>query len=786
MTTTKGAATGPETQTRMATSPAATPRNPGGLKRALCLLLSTASAVAAPAHAGTDTAATESAPAPTIVVTASRTDLLGKAQTASEGTVTRDEVELRPIYRAAQLLESIPGLVVTVHSGEGKAQQYLIRGYNLDHGTDFASFVDDMPVNRPTNAHGQGYSDQNFLIPQVVSGIDYTKGPYYAAVGDFGAVASAHTRLVNDLPVQTAVSIGTDGYQDLFGAGTVHLGGDKRLLLAAELEHYDGPWQPGQNFKKVNAIARYSQGDSQDGFTLTGMAYAGAGHLVTDQAARAVSEGLIGRYGTLDPTDRSKSQRYSLSAHLDKPVGPGQLAVSVYGIHSTMTLFNDFTHYLDDGVNGDQEEQDETRTTFGLASQYSVKASFAGIATETVAGLQLRYDDVSVDRKHTWHSSVVLGTCFQEQDDPEAYVPGSSVYTGGDTIHYAAVNGNCTADKIHLLMVSPYVQETLHFSPWLRVTGGLRADYEHATDRNTARAPDENDGTVTPAYASGGQWLVQPKVSVAVGPWNKTELYFSYGTGFHSNDVRGAFGFAADQNTSNSPLLSKTTGLEVGLRSDIIPKVSLDIAVFQQDFSSELSYNADVGSDDSSGPSRRQGIEVSAQYHPVRWLELNTDLAFSKPRYRCPATGSDTGPCAGIGSPDNPGSYIANAPNFIYSAGVLVHNLGPWSGALQWRRLGTNALVDGGLLTDDQPSPYQSGVLARNNGYSEWNLDLGYQFARGWRGQVSIYNLFNSHDMASEYYYQSRLPGEQASGYSDFQGHPLEPRSARFTLAKTF
>jgi len=723
---------------------------------------------------------------PTIIVTASRPDLLGKAQTASQGTVTRAEVELRPIYRASELFESIPGLVVTIHSGEGKAQQYLIRGYNLDHGTDFASFIDDMPVNRPTNAHGQGYSDLNFLMPQVVSGIDYTKGPYYAQIGDFGAVASAHTRLLNALPLQTAVSIGSDGYQNLFGAGTIDLGHDQRVMMAAELGHYDGPWQPGQDFRKINAVIRYSQGTGSDGFTLTGMAYASAGGLITDQPARAVTEGLIGRYGTLDPTDRSKSWRYSLSAHLEKPVGPGQLAVSAYVIHATMTLFNDFTHYLDDGVNGDQEEQDETRTTLGLAATYKINATIAGFASETEAGLQGRYDDVSVDRKHTYQSHTVLGTCFQEQSNPAAYVPGSSVYTGGDTIRYAAVNGNCTADKVHLLMLSPYLQETIHWSKWLRTTLGLRADYAYATDHNTARAPTVNDGTVAPTSAAGGQWLPEPKVNVALGPWRKTEVYFSYGVGFHSNDVRGVFGFAAGQNTSGSPLLARTTGLEAGLRSDLIPKVNLTAAVFRQDFSSELSYNADVGSDDSSGPSRRQGIEISAQYHPFHWVELNGDLAFSKARYRCPPAGSASGPCAGIGSADNPGSFIADAPDFIYSAGVLVHNLGPWSGALQWRRLGTHALVDGGLLTNDQPYPYQSGVLARDNGYSEWNLDVAYQFARGWRGQVSVYNLFNSRDNAADYYYQSRLPGEPAHGYSDFQEHPLEPRSVRFTLAKTF
>jgi len=374
----------------------------------------------------------------------------------------------------------VPGLVVTIHSGEGKAQQYLIRGYNLDHGTDFASFVDDMPVNRPTNAHGQGYSDLNFLMPQTVSALDYTKGPYYANIGDFGAVASAHTRLMNDLPLQAAATVGTDDYQDLFGAGTIHLTGDRRVMSAVDVGHYAGPWKPGQDFRKINGLLRYSQGTAIDGLTLTAMAYASGGGLITDQASRAVSEGLIGRFGTLDPSDHSVSQRYSLSGHLEKPVGPGQLSASLYGIHSTMTLWNDFTHDLDDPVNGDQEEQNETRTTLGGTANWTAGYRLAGLDTETVFGLQVRYDDVSVDRKHTHDRTTILPNCYQEQDDPASD-------TTGNTIEYRAVGTNCTADKVRLLTLSPYVQETVHWTPWLRTIAGMRADREHAGARSCRR-----------------------------------------------------------------------------------------------------------------------------------------------------------------------------------------------------------------------------------------------------------------------------------------------------------
>ncbi|WP_018076014.1 TonB-dependent receptor [Novosphingobium nitrogenifigens] len=687
--------------------------------------------------------ATDGADGTQIVVTASRRDLLGQAGTASQGSVSREEIALRPIYRPGQLFESIPGLVVTIHSGEGKAQQYLIRGYNLDHGTDFANFVDDMPVNRPTNAHGQGYSDLGFLIPQLVAGIDYTKGPYSAAIGDFGSVAAAHTRLVDAVPTQASVTVGTDGYQDVFTGGTLHLSGGRRLLGALDLAHYDGPWQPGQNFRKVNGVLRYGEGTANDGFTVTAMAYASQGRLITDQPERAIEQGLISRYGTLDPTDTSKSQRYSLSARFAKPVGPGQLAVSLYAIRSTMTLWNNFTHYLDDPVYGDQEEQDEQRTTLGGAASYTVKASLAGIGLETVAGLMLRYDAAFVDRKHTWHRDTILPTCYQQQDD-------------GPTYAYAAVGGNCTADHVRIVTVSPYVQETVRWTPWLRTVLGLRADYTHASDHSD----------VSGIRGSGGQWLAQPKGSLILGPWARTEFYFSAGRGFHSNDVRGVFGTVPNEGGGTggaTPFLSATTGIEAGMRTNIVPHLSLQFAAFQQDFGSELVYNPDTGQDEAGAPSRRQGIEISAQYHPFGWLELNTDLAFSRPRYR-----TDNLAAYGLAEP-----YIADAPNFIYSAGVLVDGLGSWSGSLQWRRLGTHSLDDGHLYPQD-------------SGYSEWNLEAGYAFRGGWKVQVGIFNLFNSRDASADYYYVSRLPGEASDGVAGFQTHPLEPRSARFTLAKVF
>ncbi len=680
-----------------------------------------------------------------IVVTASRLDLLGTATTASQGHVTQAEIELRPIVRPGQLFESIPGLVVTIHSGEGKANQYLIRGFNLDHGTDFANFVDDMPVNRPTNTHGQGYSDLAFLMPQIVSGIDYTKGPYYAYIGDFGSVASSHARIANEIANQISVTVGTDGYQELFMGGTAHFDGDERLMGALQLGHYDGPWKPGQNFKKINAAVRYSKGDATDGWNLTGMYYQSAGGLITDQPLRTITSGLISRFGTTDPTDHSRSLRYSLSGHLDKQVGSnGKLAVSLYGIRATMTLWNDFTHYLDDPVNGDQEAQAEQRDTFGGDANLTVHSDFMNLSTDTRVGLQARYDSVFVTRQHTMNRTTVLDYCTLEQSD-------------GSVTTYPTVNTYCNADHAKLLDLGGYVQTTLFWTDWLRTILGAREEYYYATDHSD----------VTGTGGSGDQWLFQPKANLVIGPFAKTELYFSWGRGFHSDDVRGVFGTIPGEGIplagGPTPLLASTTAEEIGLRSDIIPKVHIQVAAFQQDFKSELKYNADTGQDSAGAPSRRQGIEFSVEYRPTRWLEFNSDLAFAKARYRTSNIAA-----YGLAQP-----FIAEAPKFTGSFGVLVNHLGPWSGGLQWRRLGPYPLIDGQKLPE-------------SHGYSEFNLDLAYELPHGWKLGATVSNLLNTHDYAAEYYYTTRLPGEPAGGVADFQVHPLEPCAARFTLTKEF
>jgi outer membrane receptor protein involved in Fe transport len=717
--------------------------------RALCRLLPFLTAGAALACASMSAAQVRSADEPKapnapaeIVVTASRLNLLGVAATASQGSVTQEELVLRPVYRVGQLLESTPGLVVTVHSGEGKAQQYLIRGFNLDHGTDIANFVDDMPVNRPTNAHGQGYSDSNFILPEVARGLDYTKGPYYAAIGDFGAVVSTHLHIANSIPNQFSLSAGTLGVYNGFLGGTYRLGDNDRVMGGFYLGHVDGPYDHSDNFRKIDAVLRYSHGAPEDGYDLTAMYYNGKGNFTTDQPLRALQSGLIGRFGSLDPSDGSLSERLSLSGHYAARGEGWRFTANAYAIRQRMTLFNDFTHFLDDPVNGDQEEQNEARTTAGGAVAVRLLHDFGAITTDTTFGVQARYDDAYVDRRHTLQRSI-LNYCEVQQ-------------ASGPAVPTPAITGACNADRVHLLDLGPYVEATVRWTPWLRTILGLREEYYHASD----------ESFTTSFKGSGSQTLLQPKASLVLGPWWKTEFYLSIGKGFHSDDVRGVFGTVPlnglPDAAGRTPFLAPATGEEFGFRTNIIPRVAIQVAVFQEHFRSELTYNPDVGEDEASAPSRRQGIELSGQYKPFGWIEFSTDLAFSRARYR--------GDYAAFGLAE---PYIANAPSFIGSFGILVDDLGPWFGGFQWRALGKYPINDGAKDPQDK-------------GYSEFNADVGYKVNTHLKLQLSVFNLLNTKANSSAYYYAGRLPGEPTDGVPDFQVHPLEPISVIFKATATF
>jgi outer membrane receptor protein involved in Fe transport len=698
-----------------------------------------------------------------ITVTSERLGLLGTASSASEGIVADQELQLLPVYRPGQLLETVPGLIVTLHSGEGKANQFLLRGYNLDHGTDLETYVDGMAINQPTHAHGQGYTDLNFMIPELADQLIYTKGPYYAGVGDFGAVGSVHLSYRDMIADQVSATIGTLGFQRIFAAGSQDFG-DEHFLAAAELQHYDGPFVTPDDARKENLVLRYSEGDAHNGYSVTGMYYHQIWTNTTDIPERAITGGLVpDRFGTLDPTDGGHAQRASLSVNYFAVLGAGQFSASGFFIYNSLHLFNDFTHFLIDPIHGDQEDQHENRRVAGGAADYTLSAPLGAIQNEISVGGLTRYDMLGVGR---------LPSEAQTPLSPQNAPPSFS-----------------SDDQVYLFAGAAYLQASTHWTSKLRSLLGVRADYQHGTDIDYLAALHETAG-----YTNGGtaaQALLQPKGSLIYAPTDFLEFYLSAGRGFHSADLRGVNqDTSVDLGLPGTPLLARQEGQEIGMRAAIEKNLALTFAVYNLWQQSETTIDPDVGQDIAGPPSRRYGYEINLTYQINRWLEFYGSYSGDHTRFTRPFD-DGTG---------HLGTYITDAPNATGSLTLYLTNLGPWSGGLNYRYLGSYPLSSGPCVNSaavrDFPGVASSCVNAptalgqvNGPGFGELNLDVHYALPSRWNLSVGIYNLLNTHAAAAEFWYVDRLQSEIGAypdGRADVHEHPLEPLMARFTISKQF
>ena len=320
----------------------------------------------------TNSPATTNQPAvlPEVTVTGRQDSMIGVAASATQGTVGADEIAQRPILRAGEILETVPGVIITQHAGGGKANQYFLRGFNLDHGTDFAIFLDDMPLNLPSHAHGEGYSDMNTVIPELVERLDYEKGPYDAEVGNYGSAGAAHLEFYKSLPQDfITVEGGSFGYaRGVFGVSEKT--GPGTVLVSGEAAHDDGPWVHPDDYSKFNGIITYSQGDDASGFSLTGRAYHGQWNSSDQLPENAVP--LVGYFGTLNPTDGGNSDRFSLQAEWHRQSENSQTKITLYTFYYDLDLFSDFTYFLTDTNRGDQFEQQDRRWVGGLDARHSI------------------------------------------------------------------------------------------------------------------------------------------------------------------------------------------------------------------------------------------------------------------------------------------------------------------------------------------------------------------------------------------------------------------------------
>jgi hypothetical protein len=649
-------------------------------------------------------------------------NIVGVAAASSEGAITAAQLETRPIGRPAEVLETVPGLVISQHSGEGKANQYYLRGFNLDHGFDFAQTVAGVPVNMPSHAHAQGYADSNFLIPELVSGVQYRKGPYYADQGDFSSAGAANINYFNRLerPIVN-ITGGSDEYFRFLGAASPRVGRGY-LLAAFEGNYANGPWVEKDALRKYNGVIRYSEGDTQNGFSITGMGYSAEWNSTEQTAQRAIDSGLIDRFGNLDPTDKGSSFRYSLIGDWQRSRGNGSTRITGYGQRYGVQLFNNFTYFLNDPVNGDQFEQYERRWTTGAKVTHSRLGHIGRYRTETRFGGNMRYDAVG----------------------------------GPLALYLTAHNERLTtirADDVDELSTGVFGQTEIEWSRVLRTTFGLRGDYFHY---NVAADNPLNSGR-----ANSG--VLSPKFTAVLGPWSGTEFYANAGLGFHSNGARGATvtvdPVSGDPVDRATPIV-RSRGAEFGVRTVRIPRLQTTATVWYLGFDSELVYVGDSGSTEAGPPSRRFGIEIANYARPNPWITIDGDISFSRARYSGVAPGED---------------YVPGALNRVISAGLSVEppegGAGPL-GSVRVRHFGPRPLIEDNSVTSKSTSLI--------------NGEIGYRFSPRLRLVLQGFNLFDSKVSDIDYYYTSRLLGEPPEGVDDVHLHPALPRSARISLQVSF
>jgi hypothetical protein len=644
------------------------------------------------------------------------------AVSASEGTIRGDDVQDIPLLRRGELLELVPGMVVTQHAGDGKANQYFLRGFNLDHGTDFAFSVDGVPVNLPTHAHGQGYADLNFLIPELVAGIDFKKGPFYPEVGDFSGAGAADIRLVDRLPEGIAtLQAGQFGYARALLADSPRLGRG-RLLYAFEYGHTNGPWQLAEHANRYDGLLRYRWQRGADAFTATATAYGVPNWWSTDQVPQRALDAGLSRFGAIDPSDGGQTGRAGLSADWTRQTDAATTRVTAYAFVYRLNLFSNFTYFLDDPVNGDQFRQIDRRFVAGLNAARRWVALWWGRRVENSVGLQLRNDDIPQSGlDHTVQRRVL-----QVRID----------------------------DRIEEAAAGAYAANQVQWTPWLRSHVGLRGDVlavdvTSNTPANTGRA------------SSG---ILSPKAGLVVGPWRRTEIYLDVGTGFHSNDARGVT-ITTDPITlapqPRVPLLVRTKGAEVGLRAGAWRGVTTTVSFWMLQSSSELTFEGDTGDTSPKGPTRKMGVEWAAAYRPTAWLALNADAALTRGRSLSDQIGAD----------GQPGRFIPNSIPFVFSASAVVEMESGLFGGLRVRHFSARPLVE-----DDTVRQPASTIV---------NALVGYRRGR-WEVNVEALNLLEVRANDIAYFYASRLPGEPAGGVNDVHLHPAEPLQVRGSLTAHF
>jgi hypothetical protein len=727
-----------------------------------------------------------------VVARGRNVNLVGKVQAASEGTIDAEEIKTRPVLRPGEILEAIPGLLISQHSGEGKANQYYLRGFQLDHGTDLESTIAGTPINLPTHAHGQGYSDINWLIPELVSRVDYSKGTYYANTGDFSTAGSytLYYKDVLDAPIEE-FGIGTYGYGNFMIADSPKVGVGN-LLYAFQIYHDNGSFQRPDEYAKFNGVLKWSQSTPNSNFSVTAMGYHGTFQSSDQIPQRLVADGQLSPYGLIDPYDGGTTYRYSIASQWQETDPHGVTQANVFGFQQYLDLYSDFTYYQDDATDYYNVTRNPITCTLAYTTctpnslhvpnylsycpandvpgaKHGAPQSIAPASFTFACGDQREQTDRrfvsggNVSRTFSPDGKIVTTAGIGIRNDN---IPEVGLFLTHDRVPYP----NGTLSLAHVVERDTYawVQTLLKIGPRLQLTPGLRLD-SYSFNVNNAVAADS--GNVASA-------IVDPKFTAAYTLSPYQELYADFGESFHSNDARGIVDTLDPQTQApydslgqpvlqNTPLV-RAAGLEFGYRYSR-GGLNSTISLWQLHLNSELIFDGDAGVTFAGGPTMRRGIEFANFYQPLPWLTLDADISTSNARF--------------LSDPGNQGTFVPESINVVTSAGITADRPN-YAASLRLRYFGPRVL--------DQEGDAVSAASVTYNGQYTWKTHRGYDLV------ADVFNIFNAQTDDVEYYYQSWLPQDAAkpalarnpainpelggAGVSDYYFHPGEKRTLRLTI----
>jgi len=636
-------------------------------------------------------------------------EMIGSADAASEGVVGYDDIRLPPMLRVGELVEAVPGMVATQHSGTGKANQYFLRGFNLDHGTDFSAFVDGVPINMRTHGHGQGYLDLNFIIPELVETTTYKKGPYSVGSGDFSSAGSVGFKLYDTLDESfLSVTAGAFDYYRALAAGSAETRSGV-VTAAYDYTSYSGPWEIDEDLSQSRFYASYAATVAQADARLSVLGYSGHWNASDQIPERAVKSGLIDEEGFIDPDLGGRTDRIGVTGSAET----NNWKAVAYIVDYDFELFSNFTYLLDDPVSGDQFEQVDDRRIYGVRLD-GWHEHYEWLVPLTLSwGGDARYDDIA--------EVGLFSTVARER------------------------NQTVRQDTVSEFSASAYSAVDFRFSSDLRLSLGLRADY---LSWDVAALREANSG-------SGDELLVSPKFNLAYKVADAAELYFNWGHGFHSNDVRGNT-ISVDPVTGEpvdrvDPAV-KSQGAEIGLRIEREDRFNATLTTFWLELDSELLFVGDAGGTEALGASTRLGVELSSFLQATEWLAINFAYTYTDSKFDDSAPGREI-------------------PGAIGSSGTLGLN-GAWDNGFfasaRARYLGSAPLIE-----DNSVRAAPSLLVNAGAGYRLDNIEL----------RLDVFNLFDSSDNDISYFYASRLQQEPLQGIDDIHYRPLEPRSVRASIS---